>query len=82
MCSGFRSKERELPIQMCDPRSQGTSRPTWATILANCLAHGRRQFADIAECFPQECSYVLHALKGVYRNNEPRGGTNCGRGNV
>ena len=65
---GFRSKERELPIQLCDPSPNMPA--DLATILANCLAHGRRPFADVAECFPQECSYVLHALKGVYKNDE------------
>jgi hypothetical protein len=66
---GFRNKERELPIQMCDPLSRNMPADL-ATILANCLAHGRRQFADVAEYFPQECSYVLHALKKVYKNDE------------
>ncbi len=65
----LRSKEREMPIQMCDPLSRNMPADL-ATILANCLAHGRRQFADVAECFPQECSHVLHALKKVYKNDE------------
>ena len=65
----FRSKEREPPIQMCDPLSRNMPADL-QTILANCLAHGRRQFADVADYFPQECSYVLHALKEVYKNDE------------
>ena len=28
-------------------------------LLANCLAHGRRQFVEVAENFPEECRYVL-----------------------
>ena len=39
------------------------------TILANCLAHGRRQFVNVAERFPEECRYVLEALAEVYQND-------------
>lgn len=39
------------------------------TILAHCLAHGRRQFVDVAERFPEECRYVLETLAAVYRND-------------
>jgi len=39
------------------------------TIVANCLAHGRRQFVDVAAYFPEECAYVLEALKVVYHND-------------
>ena len=28
-------------------------------LLALCLAHGRRQFVDVAADFPVECRYVL-----------------------
>ena len=34
-----------------------------------CLAHGRRQFVDVAESFPDECRYVLESLAVVYRND-------------
>ena len=37
-------------------------------LLANCIAHGRRQFVEIAANFPQECGYVLEALGMVYGN--------------
>jgi hypothetical protein len=37
---------------MCDPLSRNMPADL-ATILANCLARGRRQFADVAEYFPQ-----------------------------
>jgi hypothetical protein len=39
------------------------------TILSNCLAHARRQFADVAEFFYDECRHVLEALKVVYQND-------------
>ena len=38
-------------------------------LLANCLAHGRRQFVDVAENFPHECRYVLEMLGQVYGND-------------
>jgi len=56
------------PIQMCDPLSRNMPADL-NTILANCLAHGRRQFADVAEYFHDQCRYVLDALKVVYHND-------------
>jgi hypothetical protein len=35
-------------------------------LLANCLAHGRRQVVDVAANFPEECRYVLETLGKVY----------------
>jgi hypothetical protein len=35
-------------------------------LLANCLAHGRRQIVDVAAHFPEECRYVLETLGAVY----------------
>ena len=40
-----------------------------ATILANCLAHGRRQFVEVADRFPEECRHVLEALAAIYHND-------------
>jgi len=37
--------------------------------VAHCLAHGRRQFVDVAEHFPEQCRYVLEALQVVYAND-------------
>jgi transposase len=61
-----RAKDAPPPIQMCDALSRNTPK-TFQTILANCLAHGRRQFVDIAPDFPQECQHVLESLGEVYR---------------
>lgn len=36
--------------------------------MANCLAHGRRQFVDVADVFPEECQHVLESLSAVYHN--------------
>jgi len=39
------------------------------TIVANCIAHGRRQFVEVADNFPHECLHVLNILKEVYIND-------------
>jgi hypothetical protein len=53
---------------MCDALSRNVPKlPAGVEILlANCLAHGRRQFVDVAENFPNECRYVLEMLGQVY----------------
>jgi hypothetical protein len=63
-----RSAELPNPIQMCDALSRNVPKlPAGIEImLANCLAHGRRQFVDVAEDFPNECRYVLEMLGQVY----------------
>ena len=55
------------PIQMCDALSRNPSKE-FQTILANCLAHGRRQFVDVAQNFPQQCQHVLESLGQVYKH--------------
>ena len=44
------------------------------TIVAHCLAHGRRQFVEVAERFPEECRHVLESLGGdlSQRRGRPR----------
>ena len=65
-----RAKESPPPIQMCDALSRNTPKGTGVEILlANCLAHGRRQFVEIAPNFPDECRHVLEALGEVYYND-------------
>jgi transposase len=61
-----RATDASPPIQMCDALSRNPSKE-FQTILAHCLAHGRRQFVDIAPDFPQECQHVLQSLGEVYR---------------
>ncbi len=63
-----RAGELKAPIQMCDALSRNLSREC-RTIVANCLAHSRRKFVDVAGSFPSECRYVLKTLKKVYRND-------------
>ena len=59
---GQRDKTMGPPIQMCDALSRNTSKE-FETILANCLAHARRNFVDVAESFPEAVSYT-HLLFG------------------
>jgi transposase len=63
-----RRAELPNPIQMCDALSRNVPKlPSGVEILlANCLAHGRRQFVEVAENFPSECRYVLELLGQVY----------------
>lgn len=63
-----RAAELPAPIQMCDALSRNVPKlPIGAEILlANCLAHGRRQFVEVAANFPGQCRYVLEMLGQVY----------------
>ena len=71
-----RSAELDAPIHMCDGLSRNLPKQL-ATILANCLAHGRRKFADLADRFTDQCQYVIDALQVVYHNDEVRGKKGC-----
>jgi transposase len=63
-----RAAELHAPIQMSDALSRNVPKlPAGVEILlANCLAHGRRQFVEVAENFPDQCRYVLEMLGQVY----------------
>jgi hypothetical protein len=63
-----RAQELPPPIQMCDALSRNLPGEL-KTILANCLAHARRQFVDVYDRFPEQCRYLLEALAVVYRND-------------
>jgi transposase len=64
-----RATDLPPPIQMCDALSRNRPREL-QTIVANCLAHARRQFVDVNERFPAECRYVLEAFEVVYCNDQ------------
>ena len=67
---------------MCDALSRNTPKlPGMEVLLANCLAHGRRQIVDVAANFPEECRYVLETLGKVYqtRCSGKRAATVAGR---
>ena len=64
-----RQSDRSPPIQMCDALSRNTSE-VFKSILANCLAHGRRKFVEVALNFPEQCRYVIETLAEVYKNDQ------------
>jgi transposase len=64
-----RSADLAPPLQMCDALSRNTPKLSDGAeiLLANCLAHGRRQFVEVAANFPEPCRYVLETLGDVYK---------------
>jgi len=56
------------PIQMCDGASRNGSED-FEAIMANCLAHARRQFVEIINSFPDECAYMIERLGKVYHHD-------------
>jgi len=63
-----RACELGPPIQMCDALSRNVS-PEFDTIVANCNAHARRKFVELAPNFPDQCRHVLETLREVYKND-------------
>ena len=63
-----RASEHAPPIQMCDALSRNLS-GDFNTLVANCVAHARRQFVDVAENFPEECRHIIETLRDVYKND-------------
>jgi hypothetical protein len=47
----------DQPMQMCDALSRNEPKE-FHTLLCHCLLHGRRQFVDVVENFPEECRKV------------------------
>jgi len=64
-----RAGQLATPVQMCDALSRNTPKLEDGAqiLLANCLAHGRRQFVEVAANFPEPCRYVLETLGSVYK---------------
>jgi len=67
-----RSRELPPPIQMCDALSRNMPKlpEPLQTVLANCLAHGRRNFVKVTPQFPEPCRFVLETLGEVYGYDE------------
>jgi transposase len=61
----LRPGDLPAPIQMSDALSRNV--PESKTIQSNCNIHGRREFVDIADNFPDECAHVLDTIKSVYK---------------
>jgi transposase len=56
------------PVQMCDALSHNVA-GDFETIVANCIAHARRKFVEVAASFPEQSRSVLETLRQVYRND-------------
>jgi transposase len=63
-----RAEELSAPIQMCDGLDRNLPAEL-ETIVANCLAHGRRKFVDVVKYFEEKCRHVIEALKVIYQND-------------
>jgi len=57
------------PVHMCDALSRNVPKEL-ETILANCLAHARRNFVELVSSFPEACRYVIEALAEVYHHDK------------
>jgi transposase len=64
-----READRGKPLVMSDALPSNAADET-TLIRCHCLAHGRRQFSDLEDVFPQECQVVLEALKQVFDHDE------------
>jgi len=60
-----RQADRDKPVVMSDALSRNEVDEA-SVMRCHCLAHGRRQFSDIAEVFPVECQVVIDVLKQVF----------------
>lgn len=63
-----RAQQLGPPIQMCDGLARNLPKEFQA-VVANCIAHGRRKFVEVAAKFPEECRYVLETLGEVYKHD-------------
>jgi transposase len=64
-----RAAELPMPIQMSDALARNAPTPI-KLLVANCLAHGRRNFVKITPNFPDPCRHVLEVLGEVYHNDQ------------
>jgi len=64
-----RDQDLPPPIHMCDALSRNIPK-NLQTLLAHCLTHGRRNFVDVLDNFPEACHHVIEQLALVYKNDE------------
>jgi transposase len=62
----LRSPDLPPIIQMCDALSRNVPKLV-ETLVANCNAHGRRNFVKVTANFPEPCRFVLESIREVYR---------------
>jgi transposase len=63
-----RARELDPPIQMSDALAANFS-GAFETVIAKCLAHGRRKVVDVYAQFPEPCRQVIETLGRVYAND-------------
>lgn len=63
-----RAEQLQPAMQMCDALAANGA-GEFTTIVANCLAHGRRQVVDVAEQFPEAARHVVQALAEIYKHD-------------
>jgi transposase len=63
----LKQRSPDLPpiVQMCDALSRNVPKLV-ETLVANCNAHGRRNFVKVTANFPEPCRFVLETLREVY----------------
>ena len=64
-----REPGRGKPLVMSDALSSNNAEEA-GLIRCHCLAHGRRQFSDLADDFPAESAVVVNALKLIYDHDD------------
>jgi hypothetical protein len=64
-----READHAKPLVMSDALSRNEV-DEMSVMRCHCLAHGRRQFSDLADVFPQECQVVIEALTQVFDHDE------------
>jgi len=64
----LKHRSPDLPpiIQMCDALSRNVPKLR-ETLVANCNAHGRRNFVKVTANFPEPCRFVLETFREIYR---------------
>ena len=67
-----RAQGLEAMVGMADACSQNNPKVPLGVdlLMAACITHGRRQFVNVFESFPQECWYVIEQLGLVYYHDK------------
>src|SRR5664279_3903214 len=73
-----RAHELPAPIQMCDALSRNTPKGI-ETLIAHCLAHGRRQVVEVVDHFPEEAGMFWRRWAASITTMPLRGNEHCRR---